>query len=806
MKIRTRLLLMLVVAALVPLYLVGWFALRANADAHGEGEDAALTSRANELAADVDGFVRGTLEALRADAGLPVLVRYTTADAMARAAMALDLRASLRSVAAKDPIHVMSAALLGPDGRVLADTALATSTDTHEGATPCVAQALSSGVGALEGPRYQPGARSPFIFFCYPVRDPRGRITGLLRLRVSAARLQAIVWKGTLNDLRGRHVVVLGLDGVVLAHSSQPGWLLHTRVGGNAASDAVLRHEGRLAPDGSIRRLAGAPPEPRSRPVLAWLDVADDRLRAAAVRVRDTDWQLVVFVPEAVWRAGAESETRTAVLLGALLTGLLLAAAWIAAAHIAGPIVRLTELADRIGLQTPMPLLPVSAGGEVGRLARALQGMTARQEDTLAKLAEQVAEQRATAKRLQVSESRLAALFNLSPLPLLLTDRDDGTVVDLNASFVGQFGPMAARLAGATLADLSREPCYPRFDRLAAELDDGGEVDHVVQVDADSGTRSLRVFGRAFESGGRHLAVWTCVDVTETENARRALEDLNASLESRVERRTTELRETLNRLQHTQDELVRAEKLAALGGLVAGVAHELNTPIGNSVTVASTIAERTEQLAADIASGQLRRSQLDDYVQSMQSAADLIDRNLARARTLVTSFKKVSVDRVSEARRSFDVAEVVTEVVATLEPGLKGQAGRLVLELSSVQMDSYPGAVGQIVTNLVNNAMLHAFDGRREGVVTLSTRPLPEGWMALDCRDDGRGMDAETRRRIFDPFFTTKFGHGGSGLGMHIVYNLVTRVLGGRIQIDSEPGQGACFHVQLPCVAPDEAA
>ncbi len=802
MNIRTRLLLVLIVAALVPLYLAGWLALRNNAAARAEREDAALTSRANEMAADVEAFVRGSLEALRADAGQPIFERYLAAEPSTRVAMQAELRGALRSVAVKDPIHVMSAALLDADGQVLGDTALAQAQRDPTQASPCAALALDSGLGTLTGPRIAAGASTPFIHFCQPVRNARGHIIGLLRLRVSAARLQAIVWRGTLNEVTLRRVLVLGREGVVVAHSGRPEWVLRARVGGDAASDQRLRQAGLLAPEGAIERLAGQLPTLSQSAQLAWVDTGADRLRVAVVDVRDTAWRLVVLVPEAVWQSGSRAEITTILLLGAVLTVLLLLAAWFAAGRIAAPIVSLTALADQVGLAGPAPRLPVQAGGEVGRLARAIQAMTERLEDTLARLAAQVEEQRATASRLQISESRFAALFNLSPLPLLLSDRAGGEIVDLNAAFITQFGDDARALPGQCLAALRGDARYPDFEHLAGMLDTARNVDALATLDTAQGPLCLRIFARAFEAGDRPLAIWTCVDVTETERARQALEALNASLETRVEQRTTELRETLARLQLAQDELVRSEKLVALGGLVAGVAHELNTPIGNSVTVASTISELTARLVSEMGAGQLRRSQLEAYVQAMQDATNLIERNLARARTLVTSFKQVSVDRVSEARRSFDLADVVGEVTQTLAPGLRGQVGRLELVLSSVPMDSYPGAIGQIVTNLVNNAMLHAFEGREAGQVVISSAALPDGTAELCCRDDGCGMDAETLRKIFDPFFTTKFGRGGSGLGMHIVYNLVTRVLGGRIHVESRPGEGALFRIVMPRVAP----
>lgn len=802
MNIRARLLAVLILSALVPLYLVGWLALERNAASRAEAEDAGLLARANGLAADVEGFIRGSLDALRADAGLPVFPAYLAADSRGRASRAIELRNSLRRVAAKDPVHVMSAALLDRAGQVLADTALATSTGLSEADNPCFAQALESGLSILRGPRYTARYRAPFIFACHPVRDERGQIVGVLRLRVSAARLQAIVWRGALTDESPRGLLLLASDGVVLAHSARPAWQLRARVGGDAASDARLRSEGRLAPDGQIVRLPGEGAALQGAAALVWAELAGERHRAARVPVHGSEWQAVVHEPESAWYAESAAESRTMMALGAVLTLLLVLAAWVAAARIAQPIVRLTALADRIGLEGPRPSLPVDAGGEVGRLARAMQAMTVRLEDTLAQLAEQVREQRATAQRLAVSESRFAALFNLSPLPLLLTEQSEGRVLALNASFVAQFGAEAAQIEGQTLAALVADPRYPRLDLLAGKLAASGDVDECVALGAQPTQCSLRVFGRAFDAGERHLLVWTFVDVTEAEQARQALQALNASLEARVDQRTAELRETLARLQRTQDELVRSEKLAALGALVAGVAHELNTPIGNAVTVASTIEELTARLTEDVLTGSLRRSTLDTFLGSMRHAADLLTRNLERTRALVASFRQMAVQRATDRRQIFDLDEVIRELVATLTQALKDAPARIELDLISVRMDAYRGPIEQILTHLIENAMLHAFAGRKDGCVTISLSQHADASVRLCCRDDGCGMDEETQRRIFDPFFTTRFGRGGSGLGMHVVYTLVTQTLGGHIEVSSTPGAGSCFTISLPLVAP----
>lgn len=291
--------------------------------------------------------------------------------------------------------------------------------------------------------------------------------------------------------------------------------------------------------------------------------------------------------------------------------------------------------------------------------------------------------------------------------------------------------------------------------------------------------------------------------------AERALRELNDALDERVKERTQTLNQTneeltaaLEAVRRAQGELVRSEKLAALGSLVAGVAHELNTPIGNSVTVASTLVENSEIFAEEM-KGALKRSVLLAYVENSRRAAELLLGNLQRAATLVASFKQVAVDQTSEQRRHFYVAEVVDEILAMLQPQLKKRPLEVRKEIEhGLVLDSYPGPFGQVVANLVNNAAIHAFDdGRVKGVIMIEARAHPEG-VQLSISDDGVGIPPDHIDRIFDPFFTTRFGQGGSGLGLNIVYNIVSGVLGGKIRVESRPGEGSSFFVLLPTVAP----
>jgi signal transduction histidine kinase len=280
---------------------------------------------------------------------------------------------------------------------------------------------------------------------------------------------------------------------------------------------------------------------------------------------------------------------------------------------------------------------------------------------------------------------------------------------------------------------------------------------------------------------------------------RRAEEELRASKEH-AEQALTELR-------NTQESLIEAEKLAALGGLVAGVAHEVNNPVGISMTVASSLSRRCESFASELEQGQMRRSRLVEFIEGNREAANQLVANLQRAGELIQSFKQVAVDRSHAERRQFDLRQSTEQILASLRPGLKKSHIELVTEIpDGIVMDSYPGHYGQVLTNLFLNAVKHGFDGVPEGTIHIEARPVGVGQVEINFYDDGKGMTEEVQRRAFDPFFTTRRGEGGTGLGLHIVYNLVTRRLGGRIMLSSAPWRGTTFRVTLPLSAPRQEA
>jgi two-component system, NtrC family, sensor kinase len=282
------------------------------------------------------------------------------------------------------------------------------------------------------------------------------------------------------------------------------------------------------------------------------------------------------------------------------------------------------------------------------------------------------------------------------------------------------------------------------------------------------------------------------------------------TLEARAEQRGAELAAAkeqwaycVEQLDGLRKELLESEKLASLGRLVAGIAHELNTPLGNSLTVVTALDERLKDVSQLVTGGPIRRSELDAFLTQSRDGMDMLLRNIERATMLIKSFKQVAIDQSSERRREFDLAQVIEETLVTLQPRFKRTPYEIRTELAdNILLDGYPGPLGQVVTNLVLNALLHGLVGRPYGSVVIRTDRLGASHVRLVCRDDGNGMTPEVQARIFEPFFTTKLRQGGSGLGMNIVKSIVTDVLGGRVEVQSRPGEGTAVIVDIPVSAP----
>ena len=288
----------------------------------------------------------------------------------------------------------------------------------------------------------------------------------------------------------------------------------------------------------------------------------------------------------------------------------------------------------------------------------------------------------------------------------------------------------------------------------------------------------------------------------------RDLAAANLHLEERVAERTRELAHKVDELQTTRDELLQSEKMASLGRMVAGFAHEVNTPVGVAVGAASHIAEALAAIRELLGVEEVSEEKLLAQLQTIEQDCDLTLSNLRRAARLVQSFKRTSVDQTSESRRDYRMAELIDDVIHSLHAVFKRTAIRFEVDCpADLELYGPPGAVEQILTNLMMNSYQHAYeDGSRGGLIRIDVGVAANGWVRLTFSDDGAGMWPAVMARVFEPFFTTRRDKGGSGLGMYIAYNLATQTLGGAISCHSEPGRGTRFDLYFPQRVGDAAA
>lgn len=283
-----------------------------------------------------------------------------------------------------------------------------------------------------------------------------------------------------------------------------------------------------------------------------------------------------------------------------------------------------------------------------------------------------------------------------------------------------------------------------------------------------------------------------------------SLDDTKQELQIMIKKIAThsaELEDTIllrtNELKMAMLEVTRTEKLAALGSLVAGIAHELNTPLGSTLTIISTMQESLTKFNTALSSGGITKQQLTDFIAEQQEGINITLRSLHHAIDLVMSFKQVSVDQTSDKRREFVFDTLVNDILLTIKPILKKTKHTIKLDIDKqLKFDSYPGALGQVLTNLINNAVIHAFDPADAGVITIKASKKADS-LVLSVADNGIGVAENIMPRLFDPFFTTKLGQGGSGLGLNIVYTLVTNVLHGTVTANNRPAPKHGLVVEL---------
>lgn len=401
---------------------------------------------------------------------------------------------------------------------------------------------------------------------------------------------------------------------------------------------------------------------------------------------------------------------------------------------------------------------------------------------------------------LRSSEERYALILRNSPVGIV-NFGTDWVITFCNERFAEILGTTTERVVGLDIQKLNDPSPLQACGEALAGRNGHYEGPYTATTSSHSIWVDLRTAPLLDEAGAVFGAIAIVEDISSRIEAEAALRALNEELEQRVVARTAELSGANEDLRRAMKQIAQSEKLASLGSLVAGVAHELNTPLGNARTVASTLHDHVREFRKEMTGG-LRRSTLEGLLTASDDATMLLERNLERAAQLIGNFKQVAVDQTSMRRRRFDLRQVIDEVLTTLQPQLRKQSHDMQLEVpEGILIDSYPGPLEQVLTNFVLNSLIHGLAGREDGAMGIAAH-LEGDRVLIDYTDNGIGMDEKAAAKAFDPFYTTRLGQGGSGLGLYIVHNLVTGALAGSISLTTAPGKGVRFRMNLPVLAP----
>ncbi len=452
------------------------------------------------------------------------------------------------------------------------------------------------------------------------------------------------------------------------------------------------------------------------------------------------------------------------------------------------PLLRVAEAMDKVGQGQRGVQLPASGVLEIDSLVKAFELM---QEQVTAR------------------QQRIQTILDNAGEGIITID-DHGVVESFNTAAEDIFGFHEHEIVGKNINLLMPQPVGLEHDGYLQRYRQTGGSSNVV-LGATREVSGQRKNGEIFPldltisvvfQGDERKFIGVLKDITDNklnqQKLRRAKEKAEQAHQVLLQRNEAMIR-SLEQLKQAQAQLVEAEKMASLGMLVAGVAHEINTPIGIGVTASSHLQQELKDLSAAIDDGSLTKSGLQTFLAEAMDAVNILENNLQRGAELVKSFKQVAVDQTSEEQREFNIKQYMDEILLNLRPKLKRTQHKIQVDCDNdLLVQSYPGAFSQIFTNLIMNSLIHGYDEGEWGQIEIKFEQQGKTRLMIDYQDDGKGMTAEQVRHVFEPFFTTRRGEGGSGLGMHIVYNLVTQTLKGRVSCYSEPGKGVCFHFDLP--------
>lgn len=409
------------------------------------------------------------------------------------------------------------------------------------------------------------------------------------------------------------------------------------------------------------------------------------------------------------------------------------------------------------------------------------------------------------------AEARFRMVLQQSPTALLIADRRQ-LISFSNPVAEAMFGYAPGAMLGLPIGALIPDSLRERHDQLARECVSKGDIRrsaHGRELPARrrDGSEFPSEIGLSPIPGddGAHVLV-SVTDMSGRALVEQRLREMNDALEQRVAARTAEL-EARNReliaavssLTEARQQVAQAEKLASLGRLVATFAHDIGNPIGNVATLVSMLAEKQRSLSLSVSAGSLKRSDLEAFLATGEEAYSLVERNLERARELLAAFKQLALDQATSQQRSIDLLDWLGQFTYTLSPSLAAGGHHVLVDVpAGLTIKTAPGLLGQVIANLVSNAVTHGFDGRTGGIIRISAARSDDGWIELVVADDGAGISASDLPRIFEPYFTTRAGKGGTGLGLDIVRGIVEDSLGGQIAIHSVQGEGTRFTIRLP--------
>ena len=485
------------------------------------------------------------------------------------------------------------------------------------------------------------------------------------------------------------------------------------------------------------------------------------------------------LVPTALIWHGDRSSALAAV--GAIFVSVSILLGLIVARSITRPLRRLDGVIAALAAhdyQRPVPDL--EAPDQFGAIAR-----------VLATVKDHAEGRQQNERQLEAQERRWRVMLENSPVGISIVTADTLKRLYVNRRLVEQLGAGSAEEVLSLSFDESYADPAAVF-ALAERAQREGMVSasEIERRRFDGSVWWCALSARHIEIDGQAAFLVWHDDITERREGERALREAKERAEA-----------ALAELVTTQRNLIQSEKMASLGGLVAGVAHEIDTPLGINLTSASLLADESRRLEAALATGVLRRSDLSRFLELALESSDLLLANSQRAADLIKSFKQVAVDQTSDDRRPFNLGDYIDEVLMSLRPRLKRSALSVsVVCPDGLIIEGYPGPLAQVLTNFVMNSLTHAYGPDQAGRLAIVVTCPDADEIRLVFSDDGKGIAEDVLPKIFDPFFTTNRGGGGSGLGLNIVYNLVTQRLSGQIEVTSHPGYGTSFTVYFPRV------